>query len=66
MVKGIPPYVTIDGSSMLVVEPTLIGVRRNGFTDSDIQQLKVAYRVIYRSVRRWSDVPATLSQEFAA
>lgn len=66
VVKDIPPYVTIDGASTLVVGLNLVGLRRNGYTDADIQQLKAAYRVIYRSGSRWNDVLATLAQEFCA
>jgi len=65
VVKDIPPYVTIDGASTLVVGLNLIGLRRNGFTDADIQQLKAAYRLIYRSGLRWNDMLATLAREFS-
>jgi UDP-N-acetylglucosamine acyltransferase len=62
--RDVPPYVTVDGLSSLVVGLNRIGLRRNGLTDQDMVQLKAAYRVIYRSALRWSDILATLRRQF--
>jgi UDP-N-acetylglucosamine acyltransferase len=64
VVKDIPPFVTIDGASTLVVGLNQIGLRRNGFTHEQIDQLKAAYRLIYRSGLKWSEVLARLAVEF--
>jgi UDP-N-acetylglucosamine acyltransferase len=60
----VPPYVTVDGDSNKVVGLNVIGLRRGGFTPEEIQQLKAAYRVIYRSGLKWSNVLARLKAEF--
>jgi UDP-N-acetylglucosamine acyltransferase len=64
IVKDIPPYVTIDGASSLVVGLNLVGLRRGGFTEADINQLKAAYRTIFRSGMRWTDIQAELARDF--
>jgi UDP-N-acetylglucosamine acyltransferase len=66
VVKDIPPYVTIDGASTLVVGLNLVGLRRNGFTDADILQLKAAYRLIYRSGMPWNEMLKSLAAEYGA
>ncbi len=65
IVKDVPPYVTVDGLSGLVVGLNQIGCRRAGFDASMIQQLKRAYRVMYRSGLTWSETLAQLEREFS-
>jgi len=62
--RDVPPYVTIDGLSSHVVGLNVIGLRRNGFREADMRQLKAAYRVIYRSGLSWGEVLATLQRDF--
>jgi UDP-N-acetylglucosamine acyltransferase len=73
--QDIPPYVTVDGMTGLIVGLNLIGLRRNGFTSDEITELKAAYRLIYRSGQPWNmmlvqlaeqvkDGPAKLFHEF--
>jgi UDP-N-acetylglucosamine acyltransferase len=64
VVKDVPPYVTVDGGSSFVVGLNLVGLRRNGFTNEQIAQLKQAYRLIYRSGLKWTEVLARLAEEF--
>lgn len=63
--RDIPPFVTIDGNSSLVVGLNLVGLRRNGFSVEDIAELKAAYRVIYRSGLRWTEVLEQLAEQFS-
>lgn len=63
--RDVPPYVTVDGHSSQVVGLNLIGLRRNGFSSAAIEQLKAAYRVIYRSGLSWRDVLNELRKNFA-
>lgn len=65
VVKDIPPFVTVDGASSFVVGLNLIGLRRNGYTAEDIAVLKGAYRAIYRSGLRWTEVLERLEAEYA-
>jgi len=65
IVKDVPPFVTVDGLSSLVVGLNQIGLRRAGFSVDDIRRLKEAYRVIYRSGLTWNEILAKLRVEFA-
>lgn len=65
VVQDVPPFVTIDGASSGVVGLNLIGLRRNGYSVDDVAQLKAAYRLIYRSGRRWDEILAELQSQFA-
>ena len=64
IVQDVPPYVTIDGHSGLIVGLNLVGLRRNGYSPDDIVQLKEAYRLIYRHGLRWVEVLEHLKEEF--
>lgn len=63
--KDVPPYVTVDGLSSLVVGLNQVGLRRAGFSVEDVRRLKAAYRVIYRSDLTWNEILVRLRQEFA-
>ncbi|NLS93036.1 MAG: acyl-ACP--UDP-N-acetylglucosamine O-acyltransferase [Planctomycetaceae bacterium] len=62
--KDVPPFITLDGLSSHVVGLNTIGLRRAGFASDEIQRLKQAYRVIYRSGLCWNDVLQRLRDEF--
>lgn len=62
--QDVPPYMTVDGHASRIVGLNVIGLRRNGFTNDDLTQLKEAYRVIYRSGMRWTDVLDSLRIQF--
>lgn len=64
VVKDIPPFVTIDGASGYVVGLNSIGLRRNGLSTAEIAELKAAYRLIYRSGLKWSEILDRLGHEF--
>jgi UDP-N-acetylglucosamine acyltransferase len=66
VVKDVPPYVTIDGNSGFVVGLNTVGLRRNGFSNEEISQLKGAYRLIYRSGLRWQQILERLKSEYPA
>lgn len=63
--KDIPPYVTVDGFTTLVVGLNVVGLRRAGFSTEQIHQLKEAYRIIYRSGLSWQEILETLRTQFA-
>ena len=63
--QDVPPFVMIEGAGTAqVVGLNKVGLRRNGYTHEQIQQLKEAYRVIYRQGLRWSEVLAILKTDF--
>jgi UDP-N-acetylglucosamine acyltransferase len=62
--QDVPPFVTVDGQSSLIVGLNTIGLRRAGFSDHEMRQLKDAYRIIYRSGSTWNDILEQLSERF--
>jgi UDP-N-acetylglucosamine acyltransferase len=64
VVRDVPPFVTIDGISGDVVGLNLVGLKRNGFTQEQINTLKAAYRLIYRSGLPWREMHERLQAEF--
>jgi UDP-N-acetylglucosamine acyltransferase len=65
IVKDVPPFVTIDGGSGYVVGLNLIGLKRAGMTADDLTQLKAAYRLIYRSGFKWTEILERLRRDFS-
>jgi UDP-N-acetylglucosamine acyltransferase len=63
--KDVPPFVTIDGGTTMAVGLNQIGLRRAGYSTQDIEQLKAAYRMIYRSNLTWNEILKGLLREFA-
>lgn len=64
VLQDVPPYVTVDGGTGLIVGLNLVGLRRNGFTSDEIKELKAGYRLIYRSGLMWNEVLAELKRQF--
>jgi len=64
--QDIPPYMMVDGISGCIVGLNTVGLRRSGHTTAEINELKAAYRVIYRHGLSWRDVIKTLRDEFPA
>jgi UDP-N-acetylglucosamine acyltransferase len=64
LVQDVPPYVTVDGLSSLVVGLNKIGLRRTGHDQATIQELMTAYRLVYRSGLRWAEILEQLRTQF--
>ncbi|HEY1067749.1 MAG TPA: hypothetical protein VGE52_16615, partial [Pirellulales bacterium] len=62
--RDVAPYTLIDGVSNRVVGLNVVGIKRSGLTASDLQQLKAAYRFIFRSRLLWTEILARLPLEF--
>jgi len=62
--QDVPPFVMVDGATTRIVGLNRVGLRRNGFSDGDMLQLKAAYRLIFRSGLRWSEVTKLLALQF--
>jgi UDP-N-acetylglucosamine acyltransferase len=62
--QDVPPYVTVDGLSSLVVGLNKIGLRRAGYNQATVRDLMAAYRLIYRSNLRWADILEQLRTRF--
>ncbi|MFV2065485.1 MAG: acyl-ACP--UDP-N-acetylglucosamine O-acyltransferase [Pirellulales bacterium] len=65
ILKDVPPFVTIDGATGLVVGLNRVGLRRSGFEQNELQQLKNAYQLIYRRGLTWNEVLEALRLEFS-
>ncbi|MBI3837015.1 MAG: acyl-ACP--UDP-N-acetylglucosamine O-acyltransferase [Planctomycetia bacterium] len=66
VVQDVPPYVMVDGTSGMIVGLNLVGLRRNGYSQDQIAELKAAYRLIYRRGLRWVEVIEQLKLEFTS
>ena len=64
--QDVPPFVTVDNTGNSVVGLNLVGLRRAGFSSEEINQLKAAYRIIYRRSLRWSEVLEQLAATFTS
>ena len=64
LVKDVPPFVTVDGLSSQVVGLNLVGLRRAGFSSSDIKTLKGVYRVLYKSGLNWRETVEKIEKEY--
>lgn len=62
--QDIPPFVMVDGATTRIVGLNRIGLRRNGFQEEDMLQLKAAYRLIFRSGLRLEEILRSLAEQF--
>ncbi|HEY4233710.1 MAG TPA: acyl-ACP--UDP-N-acetylglucosamine O-acyltransferase [Lacipirellulaceae bacterium] len=62
--QDVPPFVTVDGGTTMVVGLNRVGLRRAGLTAEHIDQIKSAYKLIYRSGLPWDEMLEVLEQEF--
>lgn len=47
--QDVPPFVTVDGKTSQIVGLNMVGLRRHGVTGEQLQELKEAYRILFRS-----------------
>ena len=47
--QDVPPFIKVAGSPVEVAGVNSIGLKRNGFTDVEVMNLRKAYRFLYRS-----------------
>ena len=65
VVQDVPPYMLLDGQSGCIVGLNIVGLRRSGHSTDDINDLKSAYRLIYRRGLPWKEVLEALRLEFS-
>ncbi|RUS95634.1 acyl-[acyl-carrier-protein]--UDP-N-acetylglucosamine O-acyltransferase [Dulcicalothrix desertica PCC 7102] len=53
--RDAPPYMTIEGNPARVRAMNLIGLKRAGFIPEELQNLKKAFRILYRSQLTFKD-----------
>lgn len=62
--QDVPPYVTVDGGTTMVVGLNRVGLRRAGFSPEQVGELKEAYQLIYRSGLVWDEMLQALENRF--
>jgi UDP-N-acetylglucosamine acyltransferase len=60
--QSIPPYVTVSGEKAKARGVNTEGLRRRGFTAEQVQQVRRAYKVLYRSGLLLEEAKAQLSE----
>jgi UDP-N-acetylglucosamine acyltransferase len=63
--KDIPPYVMAVGNRARVYGLNTVGLRRHGFTREEIDEVKKAYKIIFRSSLTLSDALERLGSELS-
>ena len=48
ILKDVPPYLMVSGNSAKPGGLNRVGLKRNGFSDSSVEALRKAYRIVYR------------------
>ncbi len=59
----VPPFLLCNGDRLVAKGLNLVGLRRAGFTRPDIQALKTAYRILYRSGLKLDDALQRIEAE---
>ena len=60
--QSIPPYVTVSGEKARAKGVNTEGLKRRGYTPEQIQQVRRAYKVLYRSGLRLEEARAKLEE----
>ncbi|MCL6589678.1 MAG: acyl-ACP--UDP-N-acetylglucosamine O-acyltransferase [Firmicutes bacterium] len=63
IVKDVPPYVLVDGNPAKVSGINVVGLRRNGIEPGMRDEIKKAYRILYRSNLTVSRAIEVMEQE---
>lgn len=61
--KDIPPYVMAVGNRARVYRLNAVGIRRQGFTKQELEDIKRSYNIIFRSSLGLNDAIAALKKE---
>lgn len=64
LTKDLIPYALAADSPIRVVSPNFIGLRRNGFSNEQIENIKNAYRILFRSNLNTRQAIEKLIEEF--
>ena len=60
--QSIPPYVTVAGEKARAKGVNTEGLKRRGYTPEQVQQVRRAYKVLYRSGLRLEDAKEQLAE----
>lgn len=59
--RDVPPYMMVQGDD-IPRTVNIIGLKRNGFSDHDVESVQRAFRLLYRSKTARADVPKKLEE----
>jgi UDP-N-acetylglucosamine acyltransferase len=62
--QDIPPYMIASGARAKLFGPNTIGLQRRGFTEKTINEIKKAYRILFREKRTLKDALKQVREEF--
>lgn len=65
VVKDVPPYIIVDGHPARVAGINVVGLRRNGLSPEIRQEIKRAYKILYRTELNVSQAIEKMDQELA-
>ncbi|MDB9380123.1 acyl-[acyl-carrier-protein]--UDP-N-acetylglucosamine O-acyltransferase, partial [Nodularia sphaerocarpa CS-585A2] len=60
--RDVPPYMLVEGNPARVRTLNLVGLKRSGMSSSDLQVLKKAFRILYRSGLSFKEALEQLEQ----
>jgi UDP-N-acetylglucosamine acyltransferase len=60
VVQDVPPFMVADGNPAKVRAINTVGLKRRGYTEETIQEIKKAFRILYREQRNTSESIAEL------
>jgi UDP-N-acetylglucosamine acyltransferase len=62
--QDIPPYMIASGARAKLFGPNTVGLQRRGFTEKTINEIKKAYRILFREKRTLKEALRQLREEF--
>jgi len=65
IVQDIPPYMIASGSRAKLYGPNTIGLKRHGLSDTTINSIKKAYRILFREKRTLADAIKKVRDEMS-
>lgn len=66
LTQDLPPFLIADGHPARPFGPNLIGLRRNGFSEAQIQEIRRVYRELFKRGRHYTENLAVIEKEFMA
>jgi UDP-N-acetylglucosamine acyltransferase len=62
--QDIPPYMIASGARAKLFGPNTIGLQRQGFSEKTVNEIKKAYKILFREKRTLKDALKKLQDEF--
>jgi UDP-N-acetylglucosamine acyltransferase len=63
VVQDIPPYMIASGARAKLYGLNTIGLKRHGFSDSTVNELKKAYKILFREKRTLKDAIKKIQED---